>query len=430
MNRDELQQLSKDELIEFCLKLQSNSSRPRKTSRTSSLPPSTDKKAKRANAKPGGAKPGHAPHFRAPSDSPEKIIDHRPEACSGCGAAFDEHSPSKVVSQSDFIDIPPIQPFTEQHRRLACTCSHCGEQTKAPLPDVAKGSPFGPGIASLALYLKSFQFCSYQRLQSLFQDVFGLKISQGGIMNLLKRSSQAFTQKYDVIVERLRGARAVACDETGMRIEGCNGQQWVFIAKDAVVHCADFTRKAEVIDTMMAGHVPEFWLSDRYAGQQNKGKQHQTCLAHLARDVARVLEVGDEKLGLSLKLWLGDVFGLAGRIRELAQSTIKAKVRKMEQRIDQILSWQGTCVETAKVVRKFRKARDQLLVFVKAPDLVQATNNDCERHLRTPVIMRKVTNGFRAKWAADADCKVRTVIDTAKLAGKSPHQTIYAILAA
>lgn len=53
MNRDELEQLSKDELVEMVLKLQ----RPSKTSRTSSKPPSTDRKEKRDRSKPGGAKP-------------------------------------------------------------------------------------------------------------------------------------------------------------------------------------------------------------------------------------------------------------------------------------------------------------------------------------------------------------------------------------
>jgi transposase len=33
--------------------------RPDKTSRTSSKPPSTDRKERREQAKPGGAKPGH-----------------------------------------------------------------------------------------------------------------------------------------------------------------------------------------------------------------------------------------------------------------------------------------------------------------------------------------------------------------------------------
>ena len=60
MDRSDLQQLSKDQLIELVLRLQL----PDKNSRTSSKPPSTDKKAKRENARPGGAKLGHEPHNR------------------------------------------------------------------------------------------------------------------------------------------------------------------------------------------------------------------------------------------------------------------------------------------------------------------------------------------------------------------------------
>jgi transposase len=47
MRRDDLERLSRDELIELVLRLQ----RPDKTSRTSSKPPSTDRKEKRENAK-------------------------------------------------------------------------------------------------------------------------------------------------------------------------------------------------------------------------------------------------------------------------------------------------------------------------------------------------------------------------------------------
>ena len=48
MNRDELERLSKEELIDLVLRLQ----RPEKTSRTSSRPPSTDRKERRENARP------------------------------------------------------------------------------------------------------------------------------------------------------------------------------------------------------------------------------------------------------------------------------------------------------------------------------------------------------------------------------------------
>lgn len=69
----------------------------------------------------------------------------------------------------------------------------------------------------------------------------------------------------------------------------------------------------------MNGHRPEYWLSDRYASQHNKGLRHQTCLAHLAREIARIAQVGDQKLAKKLKAWMDDVFTLSKRIGTLTQ---------------------------------------------------------------------------------------------------------------
>ena len=74
MNRDDLQRLTKEELIDLVLKLQ----RPDKTSRTSSKPPSTDRKERREQAKPGGAKPGHEGHSRKLCEMPDAFEDHAP----------------------------------------------------------------------------------------------------------------------------------------------------------------------------------------------------------------------------------------------------------------------------------------------------------------------------------------------------------------
>jgi transposase len=77
MDRGDLQQLSKEQLIELVLRLQ----RPDKNSRTYSKPPSTDKKEKRENSGPGGAKLGHEPHNRGLADNPDEFRDHTPTAC-------------------------------------------------------------------------------------------------------------------------------------------------------------------------------------------------------------------------------------------------------------------------------------------------------------------------------------------------------------
>jgi hypothetical protein len=79
MDRSDLQQLSKEQLIELVLRLQ----RPDKNSRTSSKPPSTDKKEKRENARPGGAKLGHEPHNRRLADNPDAYRDHMPTVLRG-----------------------------------------------------------------------------------------------------------------------------------------------------------------------------------------------------------------------------------------------------------------------------------------------------------------------------------------------------------
>ena len=57
--------------------------------------------------------------------------------------------------------------------------------------------------------------------------------------------------------------------------------------------------------------------------------------------------------------------------------------------------------------------------------LVEATNNGCERALRPAVIQRKVTNGYRAMWAAKGEADIRTVVDTARLSsGANTFKTI------
>jgi transposase len=71
-----------------------------------------------------------------------------------------------------------------------------------------------------------------------------------------------------------------------------------------------------------------------------------------------------------------------------------------------------------------RRAQDQLLTFCDYPGEVDAANNGSERKLRPCVIQRKVTNGYRAMWAAQAEADARTAVDTARLNGANPFQTI------
>ena len=420
MGRSDLERLSREELIELVLRLQ----RPAKTSRTSSKPPATDHKERREQAKPGGAKPGHEGHSRVTSEDPDAVVEHRPDCCSCCGGALHAALPAEVVSVSERIDLPAVAPVVIQHRRLAVRCPSCGARVVAPVPEDARGTPFGPRLHAVATYLKTFQALSYERLQAALSDLFGLTLSQGGLMNLLRRAQGRFRPGREIAVSALRRADVVASDETGVRIEGCNAYHWVFHATDAVVHTASPTRGAVVVRAMMDGHRPAVWISDRYTAQQGHAAAHQTCLAHLARDVAYGVEVSDDPIPWRLQLWLQAVFALSGHVTDLAASTLAAKRRTLDRRLGAILATPSRCDLTRPLQAKIGRARDQLLVFLAHPGRVEVTNNGSERLLRSCVVQRKVTNGYRAMWAAEGEADIRTVVDTARLSGASPFATI------
>jgi transposase len=421
MGRSELERLSKAELIELVLRLQ----RPEKTSRTSSKPPSTDRKEQKERSKPGGATPGHKGCHQRLSETADRVVDHRPGQCPCCRAALGSDLPSEVVSVHDRIELPQVKPVIERHQRLAVCCPACGTQVAAAVLTSAKGTPFGPRLHAVATYLKTFQALSYERLQGVLADLFGLSISQGGLMNILRRSQGRFQAGRDDAVAALRRAEVVASDETSVRIEGMNAYHWVFRSPEAVIHHAAPTRAAVVVREMMAGHRPKVWLSDRYSAQQGHAAAQQTCLAHLARDVAYAREASEDPLPLRLELWLRSAFGLADAITSFAASTLAAKRRALERRLTDILAAPTRCDLARALQRKFRRARNQLLTFVAFPGTVEVTNNACERDLRPAVVQRKVTNGYRAMWAAEGEAAIRTVVDTARLSpGASVFSTI------
>ncbi len=100
-----------------------------------------------------------------------------------------------------------------------------------------------------------------------------------------------------------------------------------------------------------------------YSAQQGHAATQQTCLAHLARDVAYALEASDDPVPFRLKLWLASAFELADDMAHLAASTVAAKQRALERRLAAILSAPTTCDLACALQAKLRRARDQLLTF-------------------------------------------------------------------
>ena len=98
------------------------------------------------------------------SDDPDAVVEHRSEACACCGASLHAALPAEIVSVAEPIELTAVAPIVTQHQRLAVRCPSCGEVV-APVPEAARGAPFGPRLHAVATYPKTFEALSYERLQ-------------------------------------------------------------------------------------------------------------------------------------------------------------------------------------------------------------------------------------------------------------------------
>jgi transposase len=290
------------------------------------------------------------------------------------------------------------------------------------------GSPFGPGIVTLVTYFHGCQMVGYARLAEMLEDLFGLKISQGAIANILSRAAEPLAERAQTIHETVRNSPVIASDETSARVKGMTFWQWTFVTTTAVAHLIAPTRGKIVPVKFLDGARPEVWLSDRFLSQYNHAERHQICLAHLIRDAQYAIDAGDTVFAPAFKAFLKRACDIARRRPNLADSTIKAYARTLERELDALLKLKPPNAEG----RHLRDAmiadgREKLLVFLTRRD-VEPTNNACERTLRPSVIFRKITNGFRSDWGAKAYADLCSVVATGKLNGLSPFAAIRAAL--
>src|SRR5215211_2930681 len=283
MNRDALQGLSRDELIELVVRLGEmvmaagqqperiaelerqlaelqaevqRLSAPPKTSENSSVPPSVGFKANRAERRRRrGKRRGHHGTSRR-RQRPDVIVRCRPSTCAGCGEPL-PLAGQRRVGRSQVIELPPIRPVVIEAWQYAARCGGCGHRTKGTYPaGLEPTRTFGPGIEALLGYFHERHHVGYERLVEVCREVFGLQISEGGIDGALRRLAERARPTYEAIGARVRAGPVIGSDETGARVAEQNAWHWVFQTPDASYHVIVRRRNAEVIAAFLGETRP------------------------------------------------------------------------------------------------------------------------------------------------------------------------------
>lgn len=399
--------------------------KPRKTSSNSHTPPSKDGfgKGKKRHKGAAGIRPSREGKSRPLTETPDKTERVVASDCGHCGTDV-SGQPQRCRHRYDHIDLPPIRPIVTRVELYGGRCRGCGRRYRADAPaGMAPGTPFGPGIGALLTYLHHSHHVSFERMARVCAEVFGLTISEGAIANIFRRMGKSMAVATKAISDKLLSAQIIASDETTTRTNGITQWQWVFISDKAVLHRIAPRRARSVAEEVLGGHQPQVWVSDRYAGQQELGKEHQVCLAHVLRDVQYAIDCGDTIFAPQIRDHLRWAIRVGKRRDDLKDTTLASYAAKADYKLTKLMR-APVAHPAGKVLLKQVKAwRTKFFVFLTNRD-VPATNNISEREIRPSVVFRKVTNGFRSDWGAQIHAGYRSVTGTARLSGKSAFAAV------
>jgi transposase len=359
------------------------------------------------------------------SDHPDTVIEARVTHCADCGADL-QAVPSQAVVRRQVTELPVFQPVVIETRQHQVVCPQCHGVQHGLLPAGLEATRhFGPRLEATVTYLQHQQHLSYERTQDTLQDLFGVSLSEGGQACILERAGQAALPMAAAIREQVVQSPVIGSDETGARVDGQTWWQWVFSSPTAVYHVIRPSRGQDVIPEVLGDHRISTWVCDCWSPQLKAPADHiQLCLAHQIRNLQGLRDHCPHLR------WAGDLqalfrtaIHLAKRRLQLTARGFQRRVKALEQALDHLLQRRVTVKAAQPLLKRYRKHREHLFVFLHDPR-VPFHNNACERALRPSVVHRKVTGGFRSRWGAEAYAALASVTGTAKLRGQSVFETL------
>lgn len=370
-------------------------------------------------------------------ENPDRVQDHRPDACSDCGEALGG-VPSVGFARRQVSDVPLVTVQVTEHRlhKLRCDCGHV---TAASGPDLLAGSPtsYGPNLRALTVYLLAFQHIPVERTTQLIADLTGARVSTGWTSSVLDQAAGLVEPSLDLIRALLVLGHVLHADETTTRIG--SRRRWLHVAcTEHLTLLALAPRSREGANSLRV--LPSFrgtLVHDSlslYAGYP--GAAHQLCGAHLIRELtAAEQDHPAQKWQQQIRWALAGLNRQARRVRsgETAEITPEALLfyqRHYHQGVAAGLALhpraEGRKQSPARnLLERLRDQAADVLRFADHPKQVPFTNNTGERALRPVKTQVKISGCHQSDTGAAAWLAVRSYLDSARKHGLSAFEAIH-----
>ena len=372
--------------------------------------PSFVKEDIKEEPKKTGQKEGHKGYSRHIPERIDEIKEHKLDKCPICGEIV---SDTQEIRERIVEDIEQPKIKNTKHLIHRCYCKKCDKIVEPEIEDALPNARFGLKLMLLVLILKLDCRIPSNKVTSILSSVFGIKISDGEIYNILRQLSEAFGDYYSEIEKRIKEALIKNIDETSWRINGKNNWLWIFINKEVALYVVRKKRSSKVPIKILGNQEGKTIIDDRFSAYNELAKvsgcEQQICWAHLLRNSKDLAEHYREAKYIHKRMKY---------IYEKAKEGEKKE--KLLHWIDLIASRTYRSTEVFKFVKSvYRNHRENLFRFVDNPE-IDSTNNRAERGLRHAVVIRKISNGSRSEDGAEITARLLSVLQTMKLQEVNP----------
>ncbi|WP_422923309.1 IS66 family transposase [Singulisphaera sp. PoT] len=260
------------------------------------------------------------------------------------------------------------------------------------------------GLKSWAMYQHIVHRVSFQHLETMFEDCFGLRVGLQELFMMKALMANRYRTAWKRILARIvRGAVAHA-DETHVNLQRGKGYVWVLTNMEDVAYFYRPSREADYLQRLL-GDFKGVLVSDFYSGYDSLPCPQQKCLVHLIRDLNHDLKNNpyDEQFkalaaefGALLRSIVAtiDKYGLKKRHLRKHKADAARFFRDLAARVYRSELAEG-------YQKRLAKNEEKLFTFLDY-DGVPWNNNNAEHAIKAFAYYRRVSDGkMRAQGVSD-----------------------------
>lgn len=384
---------------------------------TKKSPSDEDKDTRLSVETKRGARKNHKGYGRR---LPDQIDETRRIYMSNCPCCHNELSRSSTTHTHTVEDIPDRNQMKTKTIRYDIErqwCKHCKKEvrTKGRSFQLLSHMRFGINLLVQIMLMRYQARMSIATIKSYLATIYGLPISEGGIINQLKKARKYLKPVYDNFLQEIRDAPIKHADETGWRVQGINCYLWAFLTGENVYLKIEDNRGKEIaIQALSGSSSNDVLVRDDYGGYKNIPMKHQSCWAHLLRFSHEVsTEKGFSEEAYILHKRLKGIFDQLEKVTETPfdRSDRREQYHVLWDQVKEVIDERYVNKDSRRIQTRVQNQSGNLLTAVMNEG-VPLTNNEAERAVRPSVIIRKISGSCQSWSGADTHAINMSVYQT------------------